>query len=171
MSATIRSGDIVPNETSNLQEVIARILSDSSLSQPEHQRRKGILRAIEEREREDGVYVAQSSPVRARQFMPFAALKGYHELAHERESVPEQKQLMTEERAAELSQDIARLSKGCSVSIVHYEGEHYINTCGVVSEIDEAFHRLYLGKKAISFDGILSLEILDTAASSLLKPV
>lgn len=51
----------------------------------EQQRRDAILREIEQRMAENGPHVAQPNPKRARQFMPFAALKGYHEMAYERE--------------------------------------------------------------------------------------
>lgn len=53
----------------------------------EHQ--VAVLQAIEARIAADGVHVARPHDDRARQFMPFAALKGYEELVAQREEVPE----------------------------------------------------------------------------------
>lgn len=51
----------------------------------ENERRQAILRDIEKRRSLDGPHVARAHPDRARQFMPFAALKGYGELVRDRE--------------------------------------------------------------------------------------
>lgn len=48
-----------------------------------------VLKAIEARIAADGVHVAQPHADRARQFMPFAALKGYEDLVADVEAVPE----------------------------------------------------------------------------------
>ncbi len=133
------------------------------LSTSEQERRAAILNAVSARVQQDGGHVAKPHPNRARQFMPFAALKGYHELARGRERVPEQKCAMTLERSAELSAAIARLAKGSMVAIVHYEGDRYITTCGPVTELDETFRSLRIVRKPIAFDDILSIEILDRA--------
>ncbi|MBQ9955230.1 MAG: hypothetical protein IJO87_07350 [Eggerthellaceae bacterium] len=47
--------------------------------------REALLRDIERRVAQSGPHVARAHPDRARQFMPFAALKGYHELAKSKE--------------------------------------------------------------------------------------
>lgn len=121
------------------------------------ERKEAILRDILARVQQDGEYVARPHADRAVQFMPFAALKGYHELARECEHVPEPKRAMTEERAAELSQAIVCLSKGDMASVVHYEGDRYITTHGIVTEIDETFHTIRIVKKSIAFNDILSI--------------
>lgn len=45
--------------------------------------REAKLREIERRIAADGPHAARAHALRARQFMPFAALKGYEELVHE----------------------------------------------------------------------------------------
>ena len=55
------------------------------LSPWERDYRAATLAAIDRRVREEGPHVAKPSPHRARQFMPFAALKGYGDLTRERE--------------------------------------------------------------------------------------
>lgn len=56
------------------------------LSTNEQAYRQAKLRDIEERVRRHGPHVAQAHPNRAKQFMPFAALKGFHQLLEEKEA-------------------------------------------------------------------------------------
>lgn len=63
----------------------AALAALGALSAQERERRSVALRAIEQRVRASGPHVARAYPERARQFMPFAALKGYQELTRERE--------------------------------------------------------------------------------------
>ena len=55
------------------------------LSPWERDYRAATLAAIDRHVEEEGEHVARPDPHRARQFMPFAALKGYGELTQERE--------------------------------------------------------------------------------------
>lgn len=57
----------------------------AGLSPQEEARRRALLAAIARRVAADGPHTACAHADRARQFMPFAALKGYHELAHDQE--------------------------------------------------------------------------------------
>ncbi len=56
------------------------------LSAQDREYRRIKLVEIERRLHQDGPHEAIPHPDRARQFMPFAALKGYHELAHSKEN-------------------------------------------------------------------------------------
>ena len=57
----------------------------NGLSHQERAYREALLRDIERRVAQNGPHVTRAHPDRARQFMPFAALKGYHELAKSKE--------------------------------------------------------------------------------------
>lgn len=122
--------------------------------------RAAVLRDIAARERAEGPHVARAHADRARQFMPFAALKGYHEMAQEQEAVREPRHDMTEERALALSKEVAGLRKGDVVRVVHYEGSAYCTAVGAVAEVDEAFRSLTVVKRRIAFDDVLSIERL-----------
>ena len=119
--------------------------------------RESVLRDVRERVRQDGPREAAAHPGRAVQFMPFAALKGYHELARSKELVPEPRREMTEELARELTQAIGALRKGDVVRVVHYEGDGYVETVGAVSEVVEQFQLLRVVRKEIAFDDIFSI--------------
>ncbi|MBQ3106857.1 MAG: hypothetical protein IJC51_05270 [Eggerthellaceae bacterium] len=58
-----------------------------NLSAQERAYRAAKLREINERVLRDGPHQARPHADRARQFMPFSALKGYHELARSMEHV------------------------------------------------------------------------------------
>lgn len=97
---------------------------------------------------------------RARQFMPFAALRGYYDLVREVEHVPEPKRSLNEERALALSQTIASLKKGTLVKVTYYKDDAYVVLEGVVSRIDEVFRVLDVVKTHIPFDDLWDIEIL-----------
>lgn len=91
---------------------------------------------------------------RARQFMPFAALKGYYDLLRTREVVPEPRHELTEEEAAALSAKMAQVRPRMLVTVTHYQDGGYRETCGLVSAIDVAARVLTVVKQAIRFDDI-----------------
>lgn len=97
---------------------------------------------------------------RARQFMPFAALKGYYDLVQSRERVEEPFHVLTEEESLALSQTVARLKKGAVVRVVHYEEGAYVTTCGALSQVDTVFRSLTVVKRRIEFDAVRSIEEL-----------
>ena len=122
--------------------------------------RESVLRDIERRIEADGPHEARPHPDRARQFMPFSALKGYHEMAASKELVPEPRREMTEERALALSQRMGTLKKGNLVRVIHYEGGAYVETVGAVSEVVEAYRMLRIVRKPIAFEDIWEIEDL-----------
>ena len=95
---------------------------------------------------------------RAQQFMPFAALKGYYDLIRERERVVEPKRDLTDEQALELSQRLAGLERREMASIVHYDGEAYVTTHGLVSDIDLAARTVTIVRTRIPFDDIWKID-------------
>ncbi len=85
---------------------------------------------------------------RAKQFAPFAALKGYEEELYIRERE------LTYEARREISEDVARviyerlntLQSGVRVEVTHYLGCRYIETKGNITQISPE-------KKFIKVDG------------------
>lgn len=95
---------------------------------------------------------------RAQQFMPFAALKGYYDLIRERERVAEPRRELTEEEALELSRKLSGVERRAMATVVHYDGEAYVTTRGLVSDIDEAARTLTIVRTRIAFDDIWNIE-------------
>lgn len=97
---------------------------------------------------------------RAKQFMPFAALKGYEEALRRRESSPEPRIVLGEDGAEELDRKLRSLSVGDSVRVRHYRRCGYVITEGTVSGILYHKRRLKVGQEEIRYDDIAELEIL-----------
>lgn len=99
-------------------------------------------------------------PDRARQFSPFAALRGYYELVHERERVIESRRPLSEEEARALDATIADLQRGAMVRAVFYEKDAYRTIVGTVSQVDMIYHDLWIVRTRIPFDELCALEAL-----------
>ncbi len=83
-------------------------------------------------------------PKDAAQFMPFAALTGFEEMASAQEQRSEPRRTLTEERAEEVSRMLVRLQKGDAAQVTHYAYGRYKTSAGVVREVDSTFRRLVL---------------------------
>lgn len=122
--------------------------------------RRSVLRDIEQRIALHGEHQARSHADRARQFMPFAALKGYEDMAHGREFTALPKHKLTAEEARIFSDTVSELRKSDFVRVAYYDkGEHRV-TEGAVAYKDEAIKTMRVGSLDIVFDDIESIEPL-----------
>lgn len=80
----------------------------------------------------------------AAQFMPFAALTGFEELAAEQANAGETKRTLTEERAEEISRMLVRLRKGDLIEATYYGRDRYRTAIGKVRQVDSTFRMLIL---------------------------
>ena len=95
---------------------------------------------------------------RAKQFMPFAALKGYYDLIYEREKVSVPKKELSEDDAAALSEKLSAVKKGDLLKVTYYREGEYVKQCGIVAQVDFTFRKLTIVKTAIEFDDIYDIE-------------
>lgn len=105
----------------------------------------------------------QKMPIseRAKQFMPFAALKGLPEaLTHmEREHNAKSKKELSEEMAADLNRSLLSLSLGCQATICYYKAGHEHQITGSVTKLDATFRYLLVdGTLRIAFDDLVWIE-------------
>ncbi len=100
---------------------------------------------------------------RAKQFMPFDAMKGLKEALHDREEqhLREEKRELSEEEAAKLSAQINRLIKGGVVKVVYYKAYHEKVLQGKVMTVDLVYRYLVIGNERIYFDDLYKLTIID----------
>lgn len=99
-------------------------------------------------------------PDRARQFSPFAALRGYYDLVHERERVIEPRRPLSEEEARALDATIANLQRGVMVRAVFYEKDACRTIVGTVSQVDMIYHDLWIVRTRIPFASLCALEVI-----------
>ena len=71
---------------------------------------------------------------RAKQFMPFTALKGLPEALAAKEKIVVPKILRTEEMEQELDRQAAEIKKGIILSVIYYHNDEYIKLTGMVAE-------------------------------------
>ena len=95
---------------------------------------------------------------RAKQFLPFASLKGYFDEIRERNRVIQVRRDRTEEENNLLSFQMNQIKKGMMIKVTHYDKDAYVTTEGLVSHIDLAFHTLSIEKMKISLDDIYRIQ-------------
>ena len=98
---------------------------------------------------------------RARQFMPFSALRGFEEMirAQTREVTPRRE--LSEYDAERLSKKMSALQKGDMVCVTYYDRDAYVKLEGIVSDIDIPLRTLRVIKTVISFDDIWNISRVD----------
>ena len=95
---------------------------------------------------------------RARQFLPFDALKGYKEAIKEKQKVIIEKKQLSEDDANILSYKLNQVKKGMMIKVIFYNGENYEVLEGMVAKIDYDQKILTIVKRKITIDSIISLE-------------
>ena len=98
---------------------------------------------------------------RARQFMPFAALRGFEELIREQTKEIAPTRELSEEQAARLSARLSRLERGMIVEVVYYAQDGYVTLHGMVSDVDLPMRTLTVIKTKIPIDDLADLRIED----------
>lgn len=83
---------------------------------------------------------------RAKQFLPFDALKGLQEALREKEIEYEEKIELSEESLTELENEFNKLEKGSYVKIRYYKNRQYIEINGIVTNIDYTRKKIQIDK-------------------------
>ena len=96
---------------------------------------------------------------RAKQFMPFDALKGLQEELRKREERRSRidKKILSDEMAEKLSADLLKLRKNARVRLVFYRNGHYRDMEGDVVEVNYTYHYIKMGNEKIFFDDIYEI--------------
>ena len=99
---------------------------------------------------------------RAKQFIPFDALKGFREALRKREEVVIKKRELSQEDIDVINFKLARIKKGDLVKVTHYQKTHYVETNGIVSEINEIDKYLRIVVMKIAFSDIVNIDIISS---------
>lgn len=83
---------------------------------------------------------------RAKQFLPFDALKGLQEALREKEIEYEEKIELSEESLKELENEFNKIEKGSYVKIRYYKNRQYIEINGIVTNIDYTRKKIQIDK-------------------------
>lgn len=94
---------------------------------------------------------------RAKQFMPFAALKGYPDALRKKEKIVVPKMELSEEYKEELDLKISQVHNNDIITVVYFCKNEYLKLTGMVSRIDETARILKIVNTKISFEDIYDL--------------
>lgn len=95
---------------------------------------------------------------RAKQFMPFAALKGFEECLKAKEKIIVEKREFSEEFARVLDLKMHCIRKNDVVTVVYYSKGEYLKRTGMVARIDESARILQIVNTKIGFEDIYDVE-------------
>ena len=98
---------------------------------------------------------------RAKQFMPFAALKGLPEALAKQEKQIVEKSILSPEGLDELDRKFKEIAVGQIITVVFYEKCEYIKKTGMVSKIDVSSRCLKVVDKKICFEDIYEIQTCD----------
>ena len=97
---------------------------------------------------------------RARQFMPFDALKGLQEALREKEKEVEMRRELSEESLLLLDEQLQRIYPGDSIKVKFYKAQQYVEVKGEIENVDVIYRKIVMetGQK-INFNDVVSIEI------------
>lgn len=94
---------------------------------------------------------------RAKQFMPFDALKGFREALLEKERIVVPKRELSEEQKEELDKKFLQIHKNDMITVEFFQKGEYVRVTGMISGIDETSRLLRVVNTKIPFDDISDL--------------
>lgn len=94
---------------------------------------------------------------RAKQFMPFAALKGYYEALRKKEKIVVEKKELAEEYMAELDLELRQVKRNDIITVVYFCKNEYLQVTGKVTKIDKVYRVLKVVNTRIAFDDLYSI--------------
>ncbi len=98
---------------------------------------------------------------RAKQFMPFAALKGFETLLAAVARPKEMRVELSEDQLEELNRTIQSLVEGDFVRVLYYTGHCYTELLGVIEAIGRPAHSLSVEGVAIAYKDIKEINLYE----------
>lgn len=95
---------------------------------------------------------------RAKQFMPFDALKGYREALEEKERIIVPKRDLSEEQKDELDRKLRRITRKDIITVEYFHNAEYVQITGMVSSIEVTSRILKIVNNSILFEDISDLQ-------------
>lgn len=95
---------------------------------------------------------------RAKQFMPFAALKGFPEALKKKEKIVVPRMELSEEYQEELDRKLRMVRRNDIVTAVYFHENEYVRVTGMVSRIDATARVIRIVNTKISFDDIYDIQ-------------
>lgn len=97
---------------------------------------------------------------RAKQFAPFAALKGFDEALRAKEKIIVEKPRLSEEERDELDRNLHIIERGNLVKVNYYEDDECLEMTGVLSKVDMDAGYIKVVNKKLAFSDVYHLEVV-----------
>lgn len=97
---------------------------------------------------------------RAKQFLPFDALKGLQEALREKEIEYEERKELSEESYEKLQEEFNKIELGSNVKIKYYKDRKYKNIVGAINNIDNVKKKVQINEVSINISDIIEIEII-----------
>lgn len=94
---------------------------------------------------------------RAKQFMPFAALKGYEKALREKERIVVPKKELSEDSGEEIDRKLHQIQRRDIVTVICFQEGEYVKLTGMVSAIDCQARFLKIVNTKVNFDDIYDI--------------
>ena len=96
---------------------------------------------------------------RAKQFLPFNALRGYYSLIEEKERIIEKKKSLSEDELDRLEIEFSKIKVGIIIKVKVYCDDHYEEVEGMVSKINLFERKIRIVKRDILIDDIIDIKL------------
>lgn len=97
---------------------------------------------------------------RAKQFMPFDALKGLKDALFEKEIEYEERKELSEDKLRELENEFNKINVGSKTKIKYYKNKQYVEIAGVVTKIDYIKKKIGVDEELINLSDVLDIQII-----------
>lgn len=97
---------------------------------------------------------------RAKQFLPFDALKGFQEALREKEREFEEKRELSEESLKVLDEELNRIEIGSRVKIKYYKNRKYVNIDGIVTNVNTIKKKIKIDEENINLGDIIEIKVI-----------
>lgn len=98
---------------------------------------------------------------RAKQFMPFAALKGYPEALRAKERILIPRITLSDDYTEEVNRRLLTVRKGDIVTVIYFSKKEYVKITGIVSLISRDLRILKIVNTKIPFQDIYDIQTDD----------
>jgi len=97
---------------------------------------------------------------RAKQFMPFAALKGFEDALREKEKIVVERISLSEESKEELDRKLREIRRNDMITVIYYLNDEYVKVTGMVARLDMDARILKVVNTKIPFDDIYDIQFM-----------
>ena len=103
----------------------------------------------------------QNNDFRAKQFMPFDALKGFREALLEKEKIMDSKVLLSEEQFNYLNDVILSIDIGSTILVTFYSNNKYIDKIFTIKKLSIDKNKIVLNDYKILLSDIKNIKIIN----------